>query len=966
MKTEPRTPTSLEESSANSDLSETLDSIIKGLGKNGSSIELDLGELESKTGKSEGEIKKALVKLGYIVNEASENKPDPKDNSKDKTKKAPKVTKQVDKTGWTDVDHKLEDAVNRLRNTKDQTEKDKILEEIKALKEEKFPKTNPPKTTLTKSPKPSHIRAATSSSNNILPSNVYSEDILGQIDDKKDAAEKAILNEKLRKDAVEYAYGEGVGNKEDPTATPETVVDSRAFEDDYTPKRSYVEGVKEAVAEKERRDFIEEAEKHGAFEGDYIPREKSTKENIETSPSPTLAPEEIKNSQVDLTISLINNAEGDATKSKENGDGFENLYELIANEIDNANLQDSLLNDIEEVKTDIERHQKSEIETGATRSSTDFRERVAQNAKKETLVAIAKIKERIANEINAKFDRRIIEAESTLKDNPALNEEARVVFVQKRKEQIENERKALLRKLFPFTIEEPASNKAEETAIALSEQLKSSRLERAKKIGERAFEFYKKIGDEYNKLPLKTKILVSLGLTVATFTIGGVAVTAASTGVKIAAATGLSLTLERALAASYSENTGKERTGLRKFAHMSEATAAAFLITFFGAEAVKNIGEAGGVAIDKIKSIFNLDSTQTVSTSIDAQNAGEAQKLAENIAKQNLEEATAGGQSEAQKLAENAAKNNLEEITKVSEKISSYTVASGDNLTKIIQEKILANSGLTGHQLNNATENILAAMKSDPASFGVKSGNLDLINVGDNIDIEKIKGLANSIKINGLGLFENTSKLNAELPNYISKDAATEIVSKISEKNLTDGNVNSLNTWSGEGENVATSESVEKIADEKIVESNITTQSEMRTVSTSNNIDQNSRVNSELVEQANFKAELELKKVIEDTYGRKGFFGFLKSDGMEIWNNIKNTPVSELESYRGSAELGGSASNQNYLSQPQNLERTQKIISGLGEATGLKPNENEKIGEYVFRMIKETKLNSLTAKVTRT
>jgi hypothetical protein len=91
---------------------------------------------------------------------------------------------------------------------------------------------------------------------------------------------------------------------------------------------------------------------------------------------------------------------------------------------------------------------------------------------------------------------------------------------------------------------------------------------------------------------------------------------------------------------------------------------------------------------------------------------------------------------------------------------TSVTVESGDTMYSILEDEFNISDKLTeeGRQYN-AIENILAQIKANPAEYGIVSGDVNNLNVGDKINIEKIADIVANHKIAGQGIFEHAQGL---------------------------------------------------------------------------------------------------------------------------------------------------------------------------------------------------------------
>jgi hypothetical protein len=90
------------------------------------------------------------------------------------------------------------------------------------------------------------------------------------------------------------------------------------------------------------------------------------------------------------------------------------------------------------------------------------------------------------------------------------------------------------------------------------------------------------------------------------------------------------------------------------------------------------------------------------------------------------------------------------------------TVRAGDTMYKILAEEFNISDHVpaVGGQYN-AIENILTQIKANPTAFGITSGNVDMLAIGDTIDIAKINEIVQNSKIGGESIFDHANKLPA-------------------------------------------------------------------------------------------------------------------------------------------------------------------------------------------------------------
>ena len=107
---------------------------------------------------------------------------------------------------------------------------------------------------------------------------------------------------------------------------------------------------------------------------------------------------------------------------------------------------------------------------------------------------------------------------------------------------------------------------------------------------------------------------------------------------------------------------------------------------------------------------------------------------------------------------------------------ASHAVAQGDTMYSILENEFNISQHLPeeGRQYN-AIENILAQIKANPAEYGITSGDVNNLAVGDTINIEKIGEIVANHKIAGEGILDHAKGLPAAvvsgIENYMPGEA---------------------------------------------------------------------------------------------------------------------------------------------------------------------------------------------------
>lgn len=112
-----------------------------------------------------------------------------------------------------------------------------------------------------------------------------------------------------------------------------------------------------------------------------------------------------------------------------------------------------------------------------------------------------------------------------------------------------------------------------------------------------------------------------------------------------------------------------------------------------------------------------------------------------------------------------------------------YAVSSGDTMYAILEKSFPEIAELKGRALHNAIENTLEVIRENPAEFGISSGDVNLLSVGDSIDLDKINDILESEGVDGQTIVDRAKSLMAE--GVQSESVVTERVPNISVADLT-------------------------------------------------------------------------------------------------------------------------------------------------------------------------------------
>jgi len=108
--------------------------------------------------------------------------------------------------------------------------------------------------------------------------------------------------------------------------------------------------------------------------------------------------------------------------------------------------------------------------------------------------------------------------------------------------------------------------------------------------------------------------------------------------------------------------------------------------------------------------------------------------------------------------------------------LENHKVESGETLWKILKSKIPEIENLGRNETkDNVIANLIEEIKKNPQDYGVTSGDVNSLKVGDNINLEKIQDLLESKKIGGKNLIEHAKGLGDEtLENIKNPESAKQ------------------------------------------------------------------------------------------------------------------------------------------------------------------------------------------------
>ena len=118
---------------------------------------------------------------------------------------------------------------------------------------------------------------------------------------------------------------------------------------------------------------------------------------------------------------------------------------------------------------------------------------------------------------------------------------------------------------------------------------------------------------------------------------------------------------------------------------------------------------------------------------------------------------------------------------------STTEVQAGDNMYKILEREFhISDHVETKGGQYNAIENILSQMRANPAEYGISSGDLNNLKIGETIDIAKIGAIVETYKVGGEGIYDHANGLPAKIvesiENYMPPNAKEALSSALAQK----------------------------------------------------------------------------------------------------------------------------------------------------------------------------------------
>ena len=496
--------------------------------------------------------------------------------------------------------------------------------------------------------------------------------------------------------------------------------------------------------------------------------------------------------------------------------------------------------------------------------------------------------------------------------------------------------------------------KAYERGEAIAEEFK--KLKEEGKIIETGLEIWRGVGEWYNKQPTKTKLAVSLGLTAAALGSGalamgaGAAVFAGLAGTaRVIGSAGTFVFIEKALHIAHAAKTGKERdTGWAEKRQVAEAFIFSILLGGgFASLAGHNIasgrlmdalGFAGGktnIAAEAIKETIKTAPINSASD-VDKPTGLRAFDNAFGDHTIPLEQVTSDE-------LEKGDYQNIPDKTPIGETVPEYSVKSGDNLYKIIRENFSEVKDLPAGKQENAIENILAKISKDPASYGIKGGNINALKIGDSINLEKIHEIIETHKIGEQGIVEHAQGLSDEtverIKNY--KSPTDGIKTGVLEQGKVDifAEVRDVQIEKG-GEDIILSEPKAIVGDENNIyrgaESTASGEMLAKHFETSPESLKGVLRGPDIVAIEDARNMLAIK--LDTTFGQKGFFGFGATSGEKSadWLAFKGKTIGELLTNKSPSE---------------SVLKVRNFVGELGGASGQIARRSETVEDFVKRAL---------------
>ncbi len=262
-----------------------------------------------------------------------------------------------------------------------------------------------------------------------------------------------------------------------------------------------------------------------------------------------------------------------------------------------------------------------------------------------------------------------------------------------------------------------------------------------------------------------------------------------------------------------------------------------------------------------------------------------------------------------------------------------HTVAAGDNLWKIIEGKLQSQGLFEGlregqqtHMIDALKDRFAEMPPEQLKAIGISSGNIDQLRVGDNLDLTRVLGDAQSLP----DALYNAETLSDSAASSIeaNNDAIAAWAAEHPGEQLTDEKINEILSEQGAEHADAAGQAQEGIQPEMPAGEDYT--------------------------EAARAAEVAAQHDLNALYGSEGFLGTEGAHSID-WLDIKDRTVAEVmeKSKFGSEDFMGYDADDGTgpvgFDSKEVVEKTQHYLAGLIEATGIEPKGDETVGEFIRR-----------------
>lgn len=385
-------------------------------------------------------------------------------------------------------------------------------------------------------------------------------------------------------------------------------------------------------------------------------------------------------------------------------------------------------------------------------------------------------------------------------------------------------------------------------------------LERGKKFAESSYNIINNFGNKYNEVGLSYKLALSGALITASLVgsplLSGTILVAAITGQRVTGLLGAFVAYQVLISnqlTKIKESPNSKEQKIKSFLRKNPKTSAAILAAILAGATVTSSVYAGQVIAESFEKFGALVS--------DGSKEAAQSFVHGKIESIHIEQA-----------------NNVMavESTTAPEKLSEYSVEKGDNMYKILRANFDQISNLEGGRQTNAIENILAKIKEDPAAYGIKSGDVNKLSIGDSVDLEKISQILETEKIGDQTIIERASNLPekdvARIESYTPPTLnSSESFFAIPNDHINNGQIIEVPSPAEYSDNIPRSE-----------------------IATINNVETNTPISSQ---QLATRAQELVRLRLDEMFGSSGFLGiFGGHSGIDSasWRELSPVSASEI------------------------------------------------------------------------